>query len=156
MNPFFTSHLGFNELQAASDAQPLVLGREQEIYRYRKQRGVNLGSWFVQERWICEDTFRYAESPRQSDLDIARGTNAKEVLEGHWDTWIEEEDWRWLRERGFNSVRIPVSSEDVFVMGWGDNLGRSGFITCVEWIRLFSRERIFEVIATCLVVRGRG
>lgn len=70
--------------------------------------GGRAGAWFVQESWICDETFRYAESPRQSDLDIARGRNAKEVLEAHWDTWIQEDDWRWLRERGFNSVRIPV------------------------------------------------
>ncbi|KAF8631479.1 hypothetical protein AX15_002389 [Amanita polypyramis BW_CC] len=107
LEPFFGSHLGFNELEV-SDYAPTQTSLEQDVYRYRKQRGVNLGSWFVQEEWICGDTFRYAESPRQSDLDIARGRNAKEVMEAHWDQWIQDEDWRWLREHGFNSVRIPI------------------------------------------------
>ena len=102
---------------------------EQDIYRYRKQRGVNLGepfkhicdtprsssrrrratgSWFVLERWICEEPFRVAQHPAQSDLDIAKGQNAKEVLEHHWDSWISEDDWVWMAGKGINAVRIPV------------------------------------------------
>ena len=98
-------------------------------YRYRQQRGVNLGeyrfvdsyllkvnvsykkgSWFVLERWITEEPFRCAKGPAQSDLDIAQGTGAKEILEHHWDTWIQESDWEWIENRGINTVRIPVSS----------------------------------------------
>jgi aryl-phospho-beta-D-glucosidase BglC (GH1 family) len=30
------------------------------------------------------------------------------MLEVHWDTWVKDEDWAWLVERGINSVRIPV------------------------------------------------
>ncbi|PFH48234.1 glycoside hydrolase family 5 protein [Amanita thiersii Skay4041] len=81
---------------------------EQEIFRYRKLRGVNLGSWFVQERWICHGTFQSAHPPGQSDLDIARGSNAKEIFEKHWDQWITESDWEWISQHGFNSVRIPI------------------------------------------------
>ncbi|EGO04135.1 glycoside hydrolase family 5 protein [Serpula lacrymans var. lacrymans S7.3] len=81
---------------------------EQSIYRYRKQHGVNLGSWFVLERWITEYPFRCAASPGQSDLDIARGEHAKEILELHWDTWITEADFAWLARRGINAVRIPI------------------------------------------------
>ncbi|CCM05837.1 uncharacterized protein FIBRA_08073 [Fibroporia radiculosa] len=79
-----------------------------DLYRHRKQRGVNLGSWFVLERWIAESPFRSAASPAQSDLDVARGADAKAVLEHHWDTWISESDWAWIVERGINTVRIPI------------------------------------------------
>lgn len=52
LEPFLTSHLSLNELQAAEQTippqqQPTAgSGRitEQEVYRYRKQRGVNLGA----------------------------------------------------------------------------------------------------------------
>ncbi|KAH7908898.1 glycoside hydrolase family 5 protein [Hygrophoropsis aurantiaca] len=79
-----------------------------DLYCYRKQRGVNLGSWFVLERWISETPFRFAAEPGQSDLDVARGSNAKEVLENHWDSWITEDDFKWLSEIGINTVRIPI------------------------------------------------
>ncbi|EJC98279.1 glycoside hydrolase [Fomitiporia mediterranea MF3/22] len=80
----------------------------QDVYRYRRQRGVNLGSWFTLERWISDAPFRCAQHPAVSDYDVARGTNAKEILEHHWDTWITEPDWLWLSEHGINTVRIPV------------------------------------------------
>ncbi|EJT98284.1 glycoside hydrolase [Dacryopinax primogenitus] len=78
------------------------------IYRFRKQRGVNLGSWFVLERWITESPFRQAAPPAQSDYDVARGSSAKQILEQHWDAWITSDDWKWMNERGINSVRIPI------------------------------------------------
>ncbi|KAF5369654.1 hypothetical protein D9615_010240 [Tricholomella constricta] len=78
------------------------------LYQYRKQRGVNLGSWFVLERWITDNPYRFANAPGQSDLDVARGSHARETLESHWDSWIVEEDWSWIAERGFNTVRIPI------------------------------------------------
>lgn len=71
-----------------------------------------LGSWFVFERWIADSPFRCANAPAQSDLDVARGSQAKEILEHHWDTWITESDWSWISERGINAVRIPVRSVD--------------------------------------------
>jgi hypothetical protein len=98
----------------------------QQVFHYRKQKGVNLGtfsfrlscplsilinagSWFVLERWITDSPFQHAFQPAQSDLDVARGINAKQILERHWDTWMTEEDWVWISEHGINTVRIPVS-----------------------------------------------
>ncbi|RDX42924.1 glycoside hydrolase [Lentinus brumalis] len=78
------------------------------MYRFRKQRGVNLGSWFVLERWIADGPFRAARAPAQSDLDIASGPDAKSILEHHWDTWITDQDWVWLAGHGINTVRIPI------------------------------------------------
>ncbi|KAG6852880.1 hypothetical protein C0991_008393 [Blastosporella zonata] len=78
------------------------------LYQYRKHRGVNLGSWFVLERWITDQPYRFANAPGQSDLDVARGSNARETLENHWDNWIVESDWVWISERGINAVRIPI------------------------------------------------
>lgn len=79
------------------------------VFRYRRQHGVNLGSWFVLEPWITPEPFRNAAGSKQSDLDIASGKDAKAVLEHHWDSWVTDDDWKWIKERGFNSVRLPVS-----------------------------------------------
>ncbi|KAJ6561112.1 glycoside hydrolase superfamily [Mycena vulgaris] len=84
------------------------LSPEASIYRYRKQRGVNLGSWFVLERWITDAPFRHAAPPAQSDLDVARGVHARQALETHYDAWITEPDWAWISELGLNTVRIPI------------------------------------------------
>ncbi|KAG6873003.1 hypothetical protein C0995_004135 [Termitomyces sp. Mi166 len=54
------------------------------------------------------EPYRFATAPGQSDLDVARGLNARETLEHHWDNWIVEDDWAWMSERGLNAVRIPI------------------------------------------------
>jgi hypothetical protein len=51
----------------------------------------------------------FHSDPHTRDLDVARGLNARQPLETHWDTWVKDEDWEWLVERGINAVRIPVS-----------------------------------------------
>lgn len=68
------------------------------------------GCWFVLERWIAETPFAQAVPPGQSDLDVAKGAHAKEILERHWDSWITNNDFEWLAARGINAVRIPVRS----------------------------------------------
>ncbi|KAJ7777392.1 glycoside hydrolase superfamily [Mycena metata] len=78
------------------------------VYRFRKQRGVNLGAWFVLEKWITNAPFRNASPPAQSDLDVARGHDARAILEAHYDTWVTESDWAWISDRGLNTVRIPI------------------------------------------------
>ena len=61
------------------------------------------------ERWIADRPFREASPPGQSDLDVARGPRARDILQDHWRNWIVESDWAWLAETGINTVRIPVS-----------------------------------------------
>ena len=98
------------------------------------------GSWFVLERWIADSPFQHAFQPAQSDLDIARGINAKQVLVRHWDTWMTEEDWVWISERGINTVRIPVSCF-LLMSSWPVpfylNFHRLATIISVELILLF-------------------
>ncbi|THH12572.1 hypothetical protein EW146_g7570 [Bondarzewia mesenterica] len=51
--------------------------------------------------------------PGQSDYDVTKGSFTKKVLEHHWDSWITEDDWKWISERGLNTVRIPSDSSDM-------------------------------------------
>ncbi|GMK55779.1 hypothetical protein CspeluHIS016_0208350 [Cutaneotrichosporon spelunceum] len=89
-------------------SSPNTLPLEQSLKRYRKQRGVNLGSWFTTEDWLATELYKHALEPRGSDFDLARAPNAKALMEHHWDTWITDADWEWIRGRGFNSVRLPI------------------------------------------------
>ncbi|KAJ7801100.1 glycoside hydrolase superfamily [Mycena olivaceomarginata] len=97
------------ELQESAENKLTVQDTfESSIYRFRKQHGVNLGSWFVLERWITDAPFHCAVPPAKSDLDVARGHDARSVLEAHYDSWITESDWAWISDRGINTVRIPI------------------------------------------------
>ena len=82
------------------------------IYRYRQQQTVNLGSWFVQEQWMNPTLFTCAAGAQQAELDVAQGwggvDNAQQVLERHWDEWIQESDFEYLAGIGINTVRLPI------------------------------------------------
>ncbi|EJD05843.1 glycoside hydrolase [Fomitiporia mediterranea MF3/22] len=84
------------------------------IFRYRQQQSVNLGSWyvFVHENWMTPSLFRCASGPKSAEIDIATGwgntTGARAVLEHHWDTFITQSDFQYLASIGINTVRLPI------------------------------------------------
>ncbi|PPQ98808.1 hypothetical protein CVT24_003362 [Panaeolus cyanescens] len=83
-----------------------------DVYRYRQQRSVNLGSWFVHENWLTPSLFTCASEPKVSELDIAIGwgsqDSARALLERHWDTFITADDFKYLADKGINTVRLPI------------------------------------------------
>jgi hypothetical protein len=80
------------------------------IYRYRRQQSVNLGSLFVLESWMVPSLFACAAQPAVSELDVANGWggSARALLERHWDTWITEKDFQWMASIGVNTIRLPL------------------------------------------------
>ncbi|KAG7092364.1 hypothetical protein E1B28_008723 [Marasmius oreades] len=79
-----------------------------DIYRYRHQRSVNLGSWFVSEEWMVPSLFNSASGPKTAEIDVASGFNAQSILENHWDTFITKTDFDYLASIGINTVRLPI------------------------------------------------
>ncbi|KAG8956119.1 Glucan 1,3-beta-glucosidase 3 [Tulasnella sp. 419] len=78
------------------------------VYRYRQQQSVNMGSWFVQESWMVPSLFTCANPPQISEIDIASTPQARTILERHWDTFITEDDFVYLQKIGINTIRLPV------------------------------------------------
>ncbi|KAI0273567.1 glycoside hydrolase superfamily [Gloeopeniophorella convolvens] len=82
------------------------------VYRYRRQYSVNIGSWFVHEKWMTPSPFKCADGEQISELDIASGwgsvEGARSALERHWDTFITEADFGYLAGVGINTVRLPI------------------------------------------------
>ncbi|KAI0362308.1 glycoside hydrolase [Trametes cingulata] len=82
------------------------------VYRYRQQQSVNLGSWFVHEQWMTPSLFACAAGNQMSELDIASGwgsiDTARSLLERHWDTFINASDFGYLSSIGINTVRLPI------------------------------------------------
>lgn len=85
---------------------------KQDIYRNRQNFGVNLGSCFVQERWICHGNF---PEGCQTELQMAQGLSkqkgvnaARAQLEEFWKNFMSQDDWGYLQDKGVTCVRIPV------------------------------------------------
>lgn len=70
-------------------------------------RGVNLGGWFVLEKWMRPALFEGVSGPDETIFSSER-KNAEETLKMHWDTFIVESDIRYLSSIGINAVRLPL------------------------------------------------
>lgn len=74
----------------------------------RKVRGVNLGGWLVLEKWMTPSLFEGLQATDETTFCVELSSRAKDRLEKHWNTFITEDDFAWLAEKGINAVRIPV------------------------------------------------
>lgn len=90
-------------------------------------RGVNLGNWLVLERWMQPELFE--GSGAEDEIWLYRKKSREElepVIKKHRDTYVTEQDFCYLAERGANAVRIPVP---FFVFG-----DRKPYIGCIEYL----------------------
>ncbi|CAO3592344.1 unnamed protein product [Absidia cylindrospora] len=84
-----------------------------EQFRYRKQVGVNLGSVFALEAWLCPAQLKNAVAGGHwsSELDFLSACRdhqqARELLEYHWTSFITAQDMATLASWGITAVRIP-------------------------------------------------
>ena len=71
-------------------------------------RGVNLGAWLVLEKWMVPDVYQDTDADDEYGLCLALGNKAESRLQEHRETFITEDDFRWIRNCGLNAVRLPV------------------------------------------------
>jgi glucan 1,3-beta-glucosidase len=69
-------------------------------------RGVNLGGWLVAEKWMTPSLFAGTTAVDQYSLVRTFGGAAR--LQAHYETFITESDFIWLRSHGINAVRVPI------------------------------------------------
>ncbi|KAJ2927928.1 hypothetical protein H1R20_g9164, partial [Candolleomyces eurysporus] len=105
-------HVGNETGRFSSSVAPGPPPRNQWL-QFRKHRGVNLGvsspcSIDIFVLIEVRSSQKVHAHPAASDLDVAKGTNAKQLLEKHWDTWITQREWNWMASVGVNSVRLPI------------------------------------------------
>jgi glucan 1,3-beta-glucosidase len=78
-------------------------------YMTKAIRGINLGGWLIAERWMTPDLFKGVESSGEYELvrQLGREEAARRLAQ-HRDTFINEQDIKWLKEHKFELVRVPV------------------------------------------------
>lgn len=107
-------------------------------------RGINLGGWLVAERWMTPDLFEGVTGSGEIVLVRDLGYEAaRERLIKHRDTFITENDFRWIAEHGFDFVRLPVgywlfAETDDFIDG--EVYLRRAF----EWARLHDLKIVLD------------
>ena len=73
---------------------------------------MNIGGWLVLEPWITPSLFDNLNDKSIVDeftLGQKLGQDAAlEILRKHWDSWVTWEDFKKIKDSGFNLVRIPI------------------------------------------------
>ena len=69
-------------------------------------RGVNLGGWLVLERWMTPTLFEGTDVA--DEWTFMETDGALDKLRQHRDTFITEDDFKWIADHGLNAVRLPV------------------------------------------------
>lgn len=97
---------------SAPAAPPGQAPSERSIYQSRQNFGVNFGSLFVLEKYIFDEMYIDGAN---SELDAITKYVAKNgvdqtrnKMEQHWTSYCGDNDWAWLRDRGIQSIRIPL------------------------------------------------
>lgn len=69
-------------------------------------RGVNFGGWLLLEKWMTPTLF--AGTNAEDEHSFVQTDGAKEKIEHHRQTFIQEEDFVWLANHGINAIRLPI------------------------------------------------
>jgi endoglucanase len=80
-------------------------------------KGINLGNWLLPEGYMFK--FKTANSPRLIQTvmsELVGEDEARRFWKAYRDNYITREDIRFIKQAGFNSVRIPFSYR-LFVSG---------------------------------------
>ncbi|CDH14840.1 related to Putative glucan 1,3-beta-glucosidase [Zygosaccharomyces bailii ISA1307] len=85
---------------------------KKDIYRYRYNYGVNLGSLFVLENWIYDDLFGHGGGSEldavTSEMKATSASDAGRKLAQHYESYISSIDWAFLQNAGVTAVRVPI------------------------------------------------
>ncbi len=74
----------------------------------KKIRGVNLGGWLVLEKWMTPELYNGYDVEDEYNLLLKLKDSRKVVLKEHRDSFITEEDFKWISDYGLNVVRLPI------------------------------------------------
>ena len=90
-------------------------------------RGTNLGNWLVLEKWMKPDLFEATHTEDETWLSRKMEPEAfAELIKNHRDTYVTEDDFKFIAEQGLNTVRLPVP-----YFTFGD---RPPFVGATAWI----------------------
>lgn len=88
--------------------------------RSRALRGVNLGGWFVVEKWMTPSLFKSLDAT--DEYTLAATPEGRARLLRHRQEFIQEEDFAWMAANGVELVRVPFgywlfAEDDAYVGG---------------------------------------
>lgn len=99
---------------AAPPSSAHQLPNKRQVMQNRFNHGCNFGGLFVQEKWISDEVFG-EKAKGSSELDAVKSLvkqygkdEARNRYEHHWQNFIQDDDWKFLRDAGVTAIRVPI------------------------------------------------
>ena len=110
-------------------------------------KGINLGNWLEPEGYMFE--FKNAESSRKI-YEVINELIGPEAAHKFWETfrknYITENDIKFIKDHGFNSVRIPFDYKLFTHEDFSPDCSQPGFSFMDSVIAWCSRNKIYAVL----------
>jgi len=109
-------------------------------------KGINLGNWLLPEGYMFK--FKTANSPRliQTVINELVGEDeARQFWKTYRENYITREDIHFLKQSGFNSVRVPFSYR-LFVSADEQNLAGPGYELLDQVIDWCRKEGLYVIL----------
>jgi endoglucanase len=120
---------------ASPDGKPLLL------------KGINLGNWLLPEGYMFK--FKAANSPRLIHTVINQligEDEARRFWKNYRDNYITFEDIRFIKQAGFNSVRVPFNYRLFVSEGETQKLEGPGYELLDRVVNWSKREGLFVIL----------
>src|SRR5215210_4530881 len=117
------------------DGRPLLL------------RGINLGNWLLPEGYMFK--FKTASSPRLISTvvnQLVGDAEARRFWTAYRDNYVTADDIRFIKQAGFNSVRVPFSYRLFVVEGEPPRLEGVGYELLDRVVGWCGREGLYVVL----------
>jgi aryl-phospho-beta-D-glucosidase BglC (GH1 family) len=113
------------------------------IVEIPQHRGVNLGSWFVPEKWMFSASSELWAGAGDSAVDLYTlceslgQEEATRRMKNHWASWFTEDDFKTMAANGVNHIRIPMGYWDMvqsypYVFGGAQYIDKG-----IEWAQKY-------------------
>jgi endoglucanase len=110
-------------------------------------KGINLGNWLMPEGYMFK--FKAANSPRliQTVINQLVGEEeAKRFWQSYRDNYITEEDVRFIKQSGFNSIRVPFNYRLFVVEGDPQRLEGVGYELLDRVIKWSKNQGLYVIL----------
>jgi glucan 1,3-beta-glucosidase len=102
-------------------------------------------------RWITPSLFQYPDSAGVKDeytltqhLGAQKAYN--DVLKPHWDSWVSWQDFKRIKDAGFNLVRLPVGFWAYDTFGAPYSKGAAPYVdAAIDWARSVGLKMIIDL-----------
>lgn len=108
-----------------------------QLHDIPQHRAVNLGSWFVPEKWMFDEASALWADTDATDLYtlcLSLGQEeATQRMKAHWESWFTRDDFSVMASNGVNHVRIPIGYWDI-IETYPYIYGAASYIdAAIEW-----------------------